>query len=261
MMKTSNKILIGVFFLFFGLYLYNIYMIARDATPKVKDEEMLELEHFVAVKDTIKVEPFHYISSDAVQVTIDTGQLQVILETYEEFLPYCSIEVRKDTLFISKNPKLPSNDGQWVNVVVKAPRIKGLAVSNNGKILSANPITGLHSDYLSIWAGLGSIIVSVNTTTLDLHFHSHGVVMLHGSVDRLNIYGDESLARFYGYDLKVDSAYVYDLGLNNYQLHVNDYLYANLLNSHGDLAYRGHPTVVKKENTSGRVINANREVK
>ena len=133
-MKRSNKILIGVFFLFFAVNLYYTYLAARGIEPEVRSEGAIRPKSSDILYDTIEVSSFQYISTDAVPVTLDSGKREVILRTYEDLLPHCNIEVRHDTLFISKSPRLHSNNGQWVSVVVKAPSLKGLSVSNGGSV-------------------------------------------------------------------------------------------------------------------------------
>ena len=258
-MKNTHKLLFGLAILLLTAPVWYAFLLSQELTTIKPKPQFILPESNEQVTFAVDTDTFRYIVSDGVSVQLDTGQWQATLQTSKELFPHYSIEVRNDTLYLIKDPALPQY-GDWALAHVRAPRINGVTVVNRGEIRVEGIEPRFYSRHLAIRMGEGKIYLPVDTDALDLRYDGGGAVMLRGKASRLNVQGHQSPGNLSAFNLKVDSAFVQSCGQTSFQLHVNRYLEADLLNSYGDLVYLGRPVVEKKENVRGRVIGANRIV-
>lgn len=258
-MKNTHKLFFGLTILLLAAPVWYAFLLSQELTTIKPKPQFILPESNGQVTFAVDTDTFRYIVSDGVSVQLDTGQWQATLQTSKELYPHYSIEVRNDTLYLIKDPALPQY-GDWALAHIRAPQINGVTVVNGGQIHVESVEPRFYSRHLTIRIGEGKIYLPVDTDALDLHYEGGGDAMLRGKAGRLNIQGHKSLGNLSAFNLKADSAFVRSRGQTSFQLHVNSYLEADLLNSYGDLVYLGRPVVEKKENVRGRVIDANRIV-
>ena len=253
-MKNSNKLILGLLLLLFALpFLYAFLLKQKldtiDPLSKFMKSPFESLHEY-----PMELGSFSYLVSDDVPVTVDTGQWQVTLNTYKEHQDFCSIKVQNDTLYISKAPEVRAISEPWISVNVKLPKLKGLKVINGGSIESKNPDTHFEASHVALEVGEGGIRLPLKARSLELAFRNKGSAVLSGEVGRIDVNGHTSSGSLLAFNLRADTAYVRNAGQGTFQLHVEQYLEADLLGGSGDVVYRGQPVVAKKESRRGRVI-------
>lgn len=252
-MKNSKKLFIGLVILLLAAPVWYAAVL-KQRIGKVEPRLKQVIPKAKTQTDyPIAVESFRYLVSDGVSVSLDTGECAVTLRTYEDLRQYVSVEVRDDTLFLSRKATSFIVGQQWVSAKVQAPALKGLSVVNGGEIEGKTEIV---ADHLVLEAGEGVVLLSLDVESVQLRYRGPGKVALLGKAGRLMVEGGTADGSLSALSMEVDTAYILSSGRGAYQVHVKDYLNADLRNNYGDLVYRGNPVVEKKENARGRVIRA-----
>lgn len=255
-MKNSRKLLLALVVLLLAAPFWYAFVLSSKLAGLKPLPETIIPESDSIIDHLLAIDSFQYVVGDRVKIELDTGPWQVTLRTNEDLLPYCMVEVRNDTLFVVNTARALGRD--WISATVKAPSLMGLAVVNGGQINCLEESVNFNAEHLDLTVETGNINLAVDSRSLAIRFLGRGNAFLVGSVGRLEVSGsDLSAGSLEAFGLEVDTAYVTGTGVTNYELHIEHHLDADLRNGDGDLAYYGHPTVVKKESGAGRVINAN----
>ncbi len=252
-MKNSTLALLGLLLILFAIHISRGF----NAIQKKRTAAADRPSAFDPITDPADLAAINYLSVQNVRVELDTGRWQILLPEGEKQNPKLRIGLREDTLFIVSDLPYP---GRQAVVRLKAPRLKGLAVADQGRILCDNAKARFSADRLFLQVADGSLRLPVDASSVDLRLHARSFVQLQGKAGRLNIHGQAAETRLQAEELAADSVYVHAraCGRGAYQIQVDDYLEADLRNSLVDVAYLGKPTVVKRENSRGRVVNRNR---